>query len=137
MLEKIRNKVDEIHHKTAKWLCENYTAILIPKFEVSKMVKKSNRKISSSVSRNMMTWAHFRFRQFLKSKAQLHAGVSVVEVNEAYTSKTCGLCGELNHALGKSKTFVCAKCGYAADRDVNGARNILLRWLSLQCEVVD
>lgn len=134
MLDKIRNKVDEIHHKTAKWLCDNYTSILIPKFEVSRMVKKSNRKISSAVTRNMLTWAHFRFREFLKSKAQLRAGVSVVEVNEAYTSKTCGLCGELHSTLGSSKTFKCAKCGYVADRDINGARNILLRYLTLHCK---
>ena len=137
MLQKIKHKIDEIHHKTAKWLCENYTCILIPKFEVSQMVNKSNRKISSMVSRNMLTWAHFRFREFLKSKAQLSLGVSVIEVNEAYTSKTCGKCGELHEKLGKSKTFECPKCAYTADRDVNGARNILLRHLSLQCEVVD
>jgi len=134
-LDKIKNKVKEIHHKTAKWLCDNYSVILIPKFEVSQMVKASNRKISSKVSRNMLTWAHFRFREFLKSKAQLCAGVSVVEVSEAFTSKTCGKCGELHHALGKNKTFECPRCSYTADRDVNGARNILLRHLSLHCEV--
>lgn len=137
VLKKIRHKIDEIHHKTAKWLCENYTAILIPKFEVSKMVRRANRKISSTVSRNMLTWAHFRFREFLKAKAQLYEDVRVVEVNEAFTSKTCGKCGALHETLGKSKTFECPKCAYTADRDVNGARNVLLRYISLQCEAID
>ena len=46
---------------------------------------------------------------------------------EHYTSKTCGECGALNETLGGKKTFLCAFCGYEADRDHNGARNILLR----------
>jgi len=55
----------------------------------------------------------------------------VVECDEPYTSKTRGCCGEINTKLGDAKTF---KCGYVADRDINGARNILLRYLSLYCE---
>ena len=29
--------------------------------------------------------------------------------------------------LGGSKVFLCGKCGLRADRDVNGARNVMLR----------
>ena len=56
----------------------------------------------------------------------------MVEVGEAYTSRTCGLCGTLNHDLGGAKTFQCVDehCGVQIDRDVNGARNILLRELT-------
>lgn len=131
ILNKIKFKVGEIHHKLAVWLCENYTSILIPKFESSTMVKKGRRKISSKTSRSMLTWSHYRFREILKTKAELHHNVEVIECSEAFTSKTCGCCGELNVKLGSSKVFRCGKCGYEADRDINGARNILLRHLTL------
>ena len=35
----------------------------------------------------MLTFAHFRFKQFLKHKAA-ELGADVMDVNEAYTSKT-------------------------------------------------
>ena len=33
--------------------------------------------------------------------------------------------------LGVSKNFKCPSCTYCADRDANGARNILLRYLTI------
>jgi putative transposase len=135
MIDKIKNKVNEIHRKLAVWLCENYKVILIPKFESSKMVKRGTRKINSMTARNMLTWSHYRFREMLKNKAELYPWVNVVETEEPYTSKTCGKCGEINQKLGGNKVFQCNKCNYVADRDINGTRNILLRYLSLYCEV--
>ncbi|RHZ62220.1 hypothetical protein Glove_341g17 [Diversispora epigaea] len=44
-----------------------------------------------------------------------------------YTSKTCGNCGFIKKNLGESKTFRCDSCDLVIDRDVNGARNILLK----------
>jgi putative transposase len=133
MLDKIKNKVKEVHYKMANWLCENYKVILIPTFESSKMVRRGSRKIRTVTARGMLTWSHFGFRERLKAKAELYPWVKVIECEEPYTSKTCGCCGEINAKLGGSKTFKCAKCGYVADRDINGARNILLRYLSLYC----
>jgi len=130
-LDKIKYKVKEIHHKLAKWLCENYEVVLIPKFETSKMTTRGKRRFGSKTSRNMMTWSHYTFRELLKTKAELYTGVKVVECGEAYTSKTCGQCGAIDAALGASKTFDCKCCGYKADRDINGARNIMLRFLSV------
>lgn len=133
ILDTIKNKVKEIHRKLAVWLCENYKVILIPTFESSKMVRRGKRKINTMTARNMLTWSHYGFRELLKTKAELYPWVNVVECEEPYTSKTCGCCGELNNKLGGAKTFKCKKCGYVADRDINGARNILLRYLSLYC----
>ena len=45
-------------------------------------------------------------------------------------SKTCTNCGELHRNLGGSKTFCCPKCKVVLDRDANGARNILLKFLT-------
>jgi hypothetical protein len=55
----------------------------------------------------------------------------VVIQDERYTSKSCGLCDNVKRDLGAAKRYICDKCGYDVDRDVNGAMNILRRALGL------
>ena len=131
MLERVRNLVDEVHRKLAKWLVTSYRVVLLPEFETARMCRRGVRGIGSKVVRGMLTWAHYRFRQALLAKAELYPDCRVVVCDEAYTSKTCGQCGEINHKLGGSKVFRCRPCGYTASRDVSAARNILLRYLTL------
>ncbi len=127
---KIRNLVDELHKKMAKWLCSNYRLILLPSFGTKGMVRRLSRKISEETARARLTWAHYRFRQRLLFKSQEYPSCKVVICSEAYTSITCGHCGKLNRELGKKKNFECPSCCWILDRDVNGARNILLRYLT-------
>jgi putative transposase len=129
-LRRVKDKVTECHRKLALFLCENYRTVLIPKFEVSRMVRRAKRKIRSKTVRGMLTWGHFSFREALKSKAELHPWCTVVEVDEAYTSKTCEECGHLHQKLRSSKVFHCPSCNYEADRDLHAAKNILLRYLT-------
>jgi putative transposase len=130
--KKIRHLTDEVHWQTANYLCRTFDTILLPEFGTSEMVKKRHangswkRKISRNTSRRMLLWSHYRFRQRLIEKAKQH-GTAIVIVNEAFTSKTCSRCGYQNHRLGGSKVFKCRRCDLVSDRDVNGARNILLR----------
>jgi putative transposase len=128
--DKIRNLVDDLHRKLAKWLCEEHRFILLPKFETSRMVRCGRRKITRKTVRAMLTWSHYRFRQRLLAKAREYPGCHVVLVDEAYTSKTCGRCGRINDKLGGNKWFRCPSCGLECDRDLHAARNILLRFLS-------
>ncbi len=120
---KIRNLVDEVQHKTALWLCREYQFIALPTFETSIMVKK----LSHKTSRAMLTWAHFRFKQFLKFKAK-ELCCNVIDMNESYTSKTCSRCGTIAN-IGSKTIFHCKSCGLIMDRDIHGARNIFLRAL--------
>jgi putative transposase len=69
MRQKVQNLIDELHHKTALFLVKNFDCILLPTFETSQMVGRSGRKIRSKTVRNMLTFAHYRFKQFLKNKA--------------------------------------------------------------------
>ncbi len=121
--EKIKNLINEIHHKTAYFLCKIFDVIFLPSFESSRMVTK----LHSKTARAMLTWAHYRFAEFLKHKAGEY-GTRVVRVFEAYTSKTCSVCGKI-HNIGSKKVMDCTACGTVLDRDVNGARGIFLRAL--------
>ena len=121
---KIWDLIDELHKKTANFLVRNFDRIFIPTFETSQMVIK----LASSTARNMLTFAHYRFKQYLKDRGQ-QAMCEVVEVSEAYTSKTCSYCGT-QHKIGSRKVMKC-DCGATVDRDLNGARGIFLRALSV------
>lgn len=126
---KIRNLIDDCHKKTASYLTKNYQVILLPKFETSEMTNRSKRKIRSKTARQMLTWAHYRFKQVLKNKAEL-SGCHVLDVTEEFTSKTCTKCGHIHTKLGGSKVFRCPVCDHVIPRDWNGALGIMLKALS-------
>ena len=127
--DKIRNLVDECHKKTANYLAKNYQLILLPTFETSEMTNRSKRKIRSKTARQMLTWAHYRFKQVLKNKAEL-SDCQVIDVTEEFTSKTCTRCGHVHAKLGGAKIFKCPVCHHTIPRDWNGALGIMLKALS-------
>lgn len=122
---KVRDLIDEIHNKAALFLCRIFDVIYLPTFETSEMVSKLHHK----TSRAMLGWAHYRFKMKLKAKAEEYS-CRVVDCNESYTSKTCGCCGTENQIGGK-EIWTCKHCGCVHDRDINGARNILLKQMFL------
>lgn len=127
---RIRNLVDELHKKLVRWLCLHHTVVLLPKFDTQQMVRRGRRKLRSKTARMMMTWSHFRFRQRLLFKAKEYPWCKVMICREEYTSKTCGACGNIHRDLGGNKEFKCPECKVHMDRDYNGARNILLKFLT-------
>lgn len=119
---KIYDLIEELHKKTASFLVTRFDKIFLPAFETAQMVTK----LRSKTARSMLSFAHFRFKSFLKAKAEEYS-CEVVDCNEAYTSKTCSYCGEI-HNIGSKKMMRC-ECGANVDRDGNGARGIFLRAL--------
>ena len=128
--QRIRNLVDETHRKVAHDLVTRFDTVLIPEFKSKEMCQKiredgRRRTLRSKTARQMLTWAHYRFRTRLEHKA-LACGKEVATVTEEYTSVTCGRCGHVNKKFS-DKIFRCAKCGIVMDRDANGSRNIFLK----------
>ena len=124
---RIRNLTDELHHQAARWLVDHFDIILLPTFETSEMVLRGARKLRSKSVRNLLSYAHYRFQQFLKWKCW-QTGKALLLVNEAYTSKTCSWNGEIIANLGGRKV-IAGSDGIRLDRDTNGARGIFLRAL--------
>lgn len=121
---KVRNKVKDMHYKTCN-LLTRYKYVFLPKFKVSDIVKKLNKRSRKP----LLNLSHFQFKIRLIQKAS-ETGTKVIICNEAYTSKTCSNCGTQNTKLGASKVFKCSNCHITADRDMNAARNIMIRVLS-------
>jgi putative transposase len=125
---RVRNKIQDLHWKTCKYLCDGFDYIFLPEFKSSEMVEKSpNRVISNKTVRQMLTLSHCDFRNkleyYVKTKHR-----QLILVSEEYTTKTCGSCGKQND-VGSSKKYSCS-CGYEMDRDIHGARNICIKILS-------
>lgn len=125
---KIQDLVNEVHKQVSCYLTQNYRVIFLPTFETSLMVAKVKRKIRSKIALAMLTWAHYRFKLFLKQAAH-RRGCIVVDVTEEYTSKSCTRCGHIHTKLGGAKKFKCPECGFELPRDFNGAFGILLKAL--------
>ena len=125
---KIKYLVDELHKKTARFLVDNFDVILLPTFETSIMSRKAHRRIRSKSVRQMLTLSHYKFKKFIKHKANEFHKI-VVDVNEAYTSKTVSWTGEIINNLGGSKIIKSRIDSQSMNRDLNGARGIYLRAL--------
>lgn len=81
--------------------------------------KKSQQKISN--------WSHGKMRTYIGYKAEALSITVIDNIDEAYTSQTCANCG--NRHKPKGRVYTCPSCGAVAHRDVQGAANILSRFL--------
>ena len=127
MRQRIVNLVDELHWQVARWLTNNYQVILLPTFETQDMSRRAGRRIRSKTARMMLSFRHYEFKRRLRWKAW-QRGALVLDVNEAYTSKTLSWDGSIKSNLGAA-SVIRDESGFGMDRDVNGARGIFLRAL--------
>ncbi|WP_178917828.1 RNA-guided endonuclease TnpB family protein [Natronomonas gomsonensis] len=73
---------------------------------------------------DLHSWAFDRFTDILEYKAEIE-GISVEEVSERDTSKSCSCCGRKRDANRVERgLYVCDSCDTVANADVNGAENI-------------
>jgi len=121
---KTKNIIKEIHNKSALFLCKNYEKILIPEFQTQNMLQKDS--LNGETKDAMTLLSHYKFRQHLIQKS-IEYGCKVETVTEEYTSQTCTKCGEMSkNYVNREKR---CNCGYKINRDINGARNVLLKIL--------
>ena len=120
----IHDLVDELHNKVALYFATNYKVVFLPTYETSQMVGKGKRRINKTVVRAMMSFRFYDFAQKLERLCVEQGGICI-RCNEAYTSKTNSFSGEVMDRLGSKRRFIYN--GVEVDRDLNGARNILLR----------
>jgi putative transposase len=119
---RLDNLINDLHFKTINYLTNTFQHIIIPKFESQELSKKIRCK---NVNRNLLQLRHFQFRQRLESKCRVRKCTLDV-CTEEYTSKTCGRCGNVAN-IGSNDVYKCKKCDLVIDRDVNGARNIMIK----------
>ena len=73
---------------------------------------------------DLHSWAFDRFTDLLDYKAEME-GITVEQVSERDTSKSCSCCGRKRDSNRVERgLYVCDECGTVANADVNGAENI-------------
>jgi putative transposase len=131
-----QNLISDLHQRVAYDLVSNHDVILLPTFETKQMTKKSNetrqRFLRRKTVRGMLGLAHYKFKQTLKWMAKKY-GKTVIDVNESYTSKTLWDGSVLNNLGSKASILFQGK---RVNRDIHGARNILIRFLTKVIDVL-
>jgi putative transposase len=120
LYEKIASTRADYLHKQAKSLLSRYSLIALEELKIQDMAGEGHVKSMYDASWGMFT-------KILCYKAE-EAGGRVVFVNPENTSKMCSRCGNIRDDLTLwDRTYNCPECGLSRDRDLNAARNILMR----------
>lgn len=121
-----------LHEQTTKLAREN-SFIVIGNLNAARLAKTKMAKSILDAS-----WGILRSQ--LRYKVSRH-GAALVEVDEAFTTRTCSSCGSIPSSSPKGtdalriRSWDCSDCGASHDRDVNAARNILRIGLERQAPV--
>jgi putative transposase len=89
-------------------------------------LRENTNSKSGEVVWKFSMFAYRRLQHSIISKA-IEYGVPIVIINPRNTSSTCPRCGE--KLVYTHRLAVCKRCGFKADRDSVGAKNIWLRAL--------
>jgi putative transposase len=118
--ERIANQRSDFLHKLSTDLVRSFDLIALEDLRIASMVRNHH------LSKSILDAGWGQFRQLLAYKAAW-AGRDVVEVDPAYTSKSCSCCGVMFESLTLADRWVACACGLSMDRDQNAAINILRR----------
>jgi IS605 OrfB family transposase len=113
---------DDLHWKTIAFLTDNYDTIVLGDMSTQAIARKIK---NDRVKDTLMGLSPYLFKTRLEWKCNM-TGRQFIYQDESYTTKTCSQCG--NQSIPQDRTFKCSKCKIIFHRDVNGARNIWLRW---------
>ena len=87
-------------------------------------MKKSSDKRSKELNRRLFSFTFGRLLRYIIYKGKLK-GLRIFLINPAYTSQKCSKCGHIHKNNRVSQgSFVCQKCGFSLNADINAARNI-------------
>lgn len=114
--------IDELHWKTINDLVNKNDIIFYGDIKSHNISKTGTNK---RLNRDFNDLKFYKFKCRLTYK-MLIANKLLYLVNEANTTKTCSFCGTINNPLS-DKIYKCCKCNILVDRDINAAKNILMK----------
>jgi putative transposase len=98
-----------------------------PKIIVTEKLDFRGKAKSKNISRRVSYWHRSTLKDRFEFKASV-AGCCRKQVNPAYTSQTCPLCGYLEKANRQGDVFQCLKCEHRGHADQIAAQNLKSRY---------
>jgi putative transposase len=131
--QKQARQVKHLLHIASKqlvWQAKNQNACLVigDLTNIRNNSPSINKKEIKNKNQKLHSWSFATFTSLLKYKSAL-AGVRLFQVGERYTSRTCPQCGTVKRSNRQKRGLYKCKCGYVCNADINGAKNILFRFL--------
>jgi putative transposase len=114
----------DVNHRIAKELVASDAPVLA----LEELHVRKEKRRGRSFNRRLGGWAYGQLLDFVAYKAQ-ERGKRVVLVDPAYTSQDCSQCGARGQRKGSE--FACPSCDLRLNADLNAARNIADRGMSL------
>ena len=139
--QKINNQRSDYHWKVANKLCRLGDAVIFedlnvksmmarckPKRDASGKYLKNNQAQKSGLNRVIANAAWGELK--LKTKAvAAKLGLIVTEVDPRFSSQRCSCCGHTDKANRDKERFLCTRCRYIEDADIQASYNLLKRGL--------
>ena len=122
----------ECHRAIVTYWEKTYEHVLFPKMPFGHFVRKdmgggARSPWSRQARRDAHDAATMALFHHARHRARVNPHFHVHVVSEKNTTQTCSACGHrFNDVTWSAREFVCMRCGFRTDRDVNAAKNILV-----------
>jgi putative transposase len=121
------NLIDELHWSTITDIVKENDVIFYGDIKSHDIVKRNKNK---TLNRDMNDLKFYLFKLRLTFKAE-ERNKKIFNVNESYTTLTCSSCGNVYDVktakIYKCQNKECSHNGHVIDRDMNAAKNILMK----------
>jgi IS605 OrfB family transposase len=126
LLRKRKNVINNFMNQVVNYIVKYCVTNKIGNIVIGELKDiKQNMNLGKKNNQNFQYIPYGLFKQKLKAKCEYY-GINYIEVDEAHTSQSCSVCGDVNKNNRKHRgLYVCNNCGSVLNADVNGAKNIL------------
>ncbi|HLK60899.1 MAG TPA: transposase [Chthonomonadaceae bacterium] len=123
--QKEARTIRNINHQLSRRIVEHAqrTNSQIVLEDLSSLKDRAKDRVFKSLRYEQMSWTYGQLQAFILYKSRL-AGVKVIFVPSAYTSKTCSQCFYCSDQNRYGTWFTCQGCGSCCHADENAAINI-------------
>ena len=133
-LKKLSHKVSRFRlncdHVVSRQLVQSISPSTTIVIENLMEIRNRTKQNGKQQRRAMHQWSFNRLRDLLVYKAE-ERGSIVVGVDPRHTSQRCSRCGHIHRSNRRSQSrFKCRNCGFELNADLNGSRNIAVKYLA-------
>jgi len=135
MSGKERRFMTDVNHCISKSIVNKPVTVIV--LEDLTNIRPNKKGGTSKGKQNfwLSNWSFFQLEQFIEYKAE-SLGKVMLKIDPAYTSQECSKCSEVNKNSRNGLRYKCKSCGVELNSDLNAARNIANRGMTVVSRVL-